>query len=233
MVAPLFTDPASATQPTSALLIGLAGGTAARQLIEAYPTMHVDGVEIDEAVADVGRRYFGMSDERITVIIEDGRYFLRTTDNRYDVIGVDAYKQPYIPFQLTSKEFFTEVRDHLTSCGTVVVNVGRTETDYRLVDVIAATMRAVFPAVYAIDVDGYTNTMVVGATCSSSADVFAQRAAELPAGPLKTVAATAVNSGRIRSTDPGGRVFTDDLAPVELVVDEMIVGAARKEDSAP
>lgn len=230
-VAPLFNESALQPAPSSALMIGLAGGTAARQLIEAYPGMTVDGVEIDEAVADVGQDYFGMTDPRIRIIIEDGRYYLRTTDSTYDLIGVDAYKQPYIPFQLTTREFFAEVKAKLNECGVVVVNVGRTDTDFRLVDVIASTMRDVFPAVYAIDVERYTNTMVIGTTCPSSLAAFQASTDVLPAATLaKTVAERSISFGNMRSIEPGGRVFTDDQAPVELVVDEMIVDAAREGD---
>lgn len=228
MIAPMFNDNALATPPESALMIGLAGGTAARQLLAAFPILEIDGVEIDEAVADAGERYFAMSDPRLNVIIEDGRYYLRTTDQTYDIIGVDAYKQPYIPFQLTTREFFSEAKAKLNDCGVVVVNAGRTETDFRLVDVIASTMRAVFPAVYAIDVELYTNTMVIGTTCASSVATFVSNANAMDSAEIaKPVAESAVRSGRIREIEPGGRVFTDDLAPVELVVDEMIVDAAR------
>ena len=164
------------------MMIGLAGGTAARQLIAAYPEMTVDGVEIDPEVVDVGRRYFGMTDPRIKVIIGDGRYVLRTSEKTYDIIGVDAYKQPYIPFQLTTKEFFQRSSDHLNECGVAVINVGRTETDFRLVDVIASTMQAVFPAVFAIDVGRYSNTMVVASNCPTSIDAFRVAADELPEG---------------------------------------------------
>jgi hypothetical protein len=229
-IAPLY-SPTNAS-PDSALMIGLAGGTAARQLIAAYPEISVDGVEIDEAVAEVGREYFGMTDPRIRVHIEDGRYFLRTTDDTYDVIGVDAYKQPYIPFQLTTKEFFSEVEAKLTDCGVAVVNVGRTETDFRLVDVIGSTMRDVFPYVYAVDVERYSNTMVIGTMCETSLETFAGNAGQLPDGnPAAVVAGNAIASGNMRAIQSGGRVFTDDHAPVELVVDEMIVDAAREGDS--
>lgn len=231
MVAPLFTESPAPLNPTSALMIGLAGGTAARQLLAAYPEMSIDGIEIDETVAEIGRDYFGMTDPRLTVIIEDGRYFLRTTDSTYDLIGVDAYKQPYIPFQLTTREFFAEVKTKLNDCGTAVVNVGRTETDFRLVDVIASTMRSVFPAVYAVDVERFENTMVIGTTCSSSLEAFRANMAALPVGNIaRTVADQSLRFGNMRTIEPGGRVFTDDRAPVELVVDAMIVDAAREGD---
>jgi len=229
MVAPLFNEPEVSREPTAALMIGLAGGTAARQMITAYPNLNVDGVEIDQAVADVGLEYFGMDDPRIHVIINDGRYYLRTTGNTYDIIGVDAYKQPYIPFQLTTREFFAEAKAKLNECGVVIVNVGRTETDFRLVNVIASTMRDVFPAVYEIDVNRYSNTMVVGTTCDSSVAAFGANTLAMPdTSVARPVAMRALESGEIREVAPGGRVFTDDHAPVELVVDEMIVEAARE-----
>ena len=229
MLAPLFSE-STVAPPTSALMIGLAGGTAARQLIAVYPEMRIDGVEIDPEVAEVARRYFGLTDPRIDVIIDDGRYYLRTTERTYDIIGIDAYKQPYIPFQLTTQEFFREVEAHLTECGVAVVNVGRTESDYRLVDVIASTMRSVFPTVFAVDVERYSNTMVYGLSCPASVEAFAAKAATLPDDSIaRTVSGWAITSGTIRVIEPGGRVFTDDHAPVELVVDEMIVDAARDE----
>ena len=43
----------------------------------------------------------------------DARPFLRRTARRWDLIVVDAYRQPYIPFYLATKEFFALVRDHL------------------------------------------------------------------------------------------------------------------------
>src|SRR5437762_12819256 len=77
---------------------------------------------------------------------------------------MDAYRQPYIPFHLTTREFFNEVRDHLRPGGVAVVNAGRTATDYRLVDAIASTMAAVYPSVFLVDVPAFNNTLVYGTT---------------------------------------------------------------------
>ena len=163
MVAPLLVDESRATDPSNALLIGLAGGTVARQLTAAFGPIPITGVEIDPDIAAVGRQYFGLADlPNVDVVLADGRYALKTLDQSFDLIGVDAYRQPYIPFQLTSREFFQEVSDHLSPDGVAVVNAGRTATDYRLVDALAATMRAVFPYVMAIDVAQYNNTILVG-----------------------------------------------------------------------
>jgi len=230
MAAPLVNDGAGPGTTRNALLIGLAGGTVARQLTAGYGPIPIDGVEIDPEVAAVGREYFGLDElPNLNVIVEDGRYALRTTDERYDLVGVDAYRQPYIPFQLTSREFFQEIEDRLTPNGVAVVNAGRTATDFRLVDVIAATMRDVYDRVYLIDVERYANTIVVGTNAPSGVDRIAANAAAFPEGsPVRLVAERAVATGNIREVQPGGQVFTDDHAPVELVVDQIILDAARE-----
>ncbi len=234
MVGPLFNPGAGAAAVDTdggALLIGLAGGTVARQLTAAYGQVPIEGVELDPEIARVGREWFNMEAEApgLDVVVADGRHYLRTRPDqrRYDLIGVDAYRQPYIPFQLTSREFFQEVADHLTPSGVAVINVGRADTDYRLVDAIASTMNAVYPYVFAVDVERYDNTILVGTMQPGTVADFAANAAALPDGVLRTVAERAISTGDPRPIDPGGQVFTDDHAPVELVIDQIIVDEAR------
>jgi spermidine synthase len=228
MVAPLVVDGAGPGTVRDGMLIGLAGGTMARQLSQAYGPIPIEGVEIDPEIAAVGREYFGLDDlPNVDVVVQDGRYALRTSNQRYDFIGVDAYRQPYIPFQLTTREFFQDVADHLSPTGVAMVNAGRTTTDYRLVDVVASTMRSVFAHVYVIDVEGYTNSIVIGTNSPSSIANIATNAARFPAdSPARTVAGWSEKDGRMREIAPGGVVYTDDHAPVEWLVDEIIVDAA-------
>jgi spermidine synthase len=238
MVAPLMVEdaPPAATMagPRDALLIGLAGGTVARELTAAYGPIPITGVEIDPEITDVAREYFALDElDNVEVIVADGRYALRTSDAAFDLIGVDAYRQPYIPFQLTSREFFQDVSAHLRPGGVAVVNAGRTSTDFRLVEALASTMRDVFPHVVAIDVSRYTNTILIGSDTPLSADALIHNVERLPqASPVREVTGWSLASGNIRSmpaaTTPGGLVFTDDRAPVELVIDQMIFDAARE-----
>lgn len=230
MAAPLVVDGAGPGSIERAMIIGLAGGTAARQLSAAWGPIPIDGVEIDPEIAQIGREYFGLDDmANVNVIVADGRYALRTSDRRYDLIGVDAYRQPYIPFQLTTREFFGEVRDHLTPDGVAVVNVGRTVTDYRLVEVIASTMRSVFDTVYVVDVGEFMNTMVIGTNAPSRIGNFVANASRFPGdSPIRPVASWIEADGSPRLQEPGGVVFTDDHAPVEQVIDTIILDAARE-----
>jgi len=231
MVAPLFYPQTGPARIDNALLIGLAGGTVSKQLTAAYGPIPIDGVEIDGEIAEVGREWFDMTEPNLNVVIEDGRYVLRTSDERYDLIGVDAYKQPYIPFQLTTREFFQEVSDHLTPEGVAVINVGRTETDYRLVDAISSTMRDVFPNVYVIDTARYANSIVIATNSPTALGSFeASLAAQEPDSLIRQVGEASIENGNIREVTEVTTVYTDDHAPVERVVDLIILGEARNEN---
>lgn len=232
MIAPLLVAGASVDTVDNALLIGLAGGTVARQLTVAYGPIPITGVEIDPEVAAVGTEYFGLAEmPNLEVVVADGRYALRTSTERFDLIGVDAYRQPYIPFQLTTREFFQEMADHLTPNGVAVVNAGRTATDFRLVDTLASTMRAVYASVYIIDVGdvggSIGNSLVIGTNAPSSIEDLERNLSRFaPDSPLATVGRRAAESGNARAVATSGTVFTDDHAPVERVVDQIIVDAA-------
>ena len=104
-------------------------------------------VEIDGELTDIGRRYFDMRGPRLRTHTADARPFLRRTKQRYDAIFVDAYRQPYIPFYLATREFFELARDRLRPGGVVLVNVGHPERLDRLEQVLGATMGAVFATV--------------------------------------------------------------------------------------
>jgi predicted membrane-bound spermidine synthase len=228
MVAPFFNAPQPPPELRSAAIIGLAGGTIARDLTNVYGPIPIDGVEIDPKIIDVGRKYFDMAEPNLNAVAQDGRYYITTTNKKYDLIGIDAYRQPYIPFHLTTRQFFQQVRDHLTPSGVAVINAGRTETDYRLVDVISSTMRAVFPNVYVIDLPSpQINSIVVGTNQPTQLGNFAANAAALANPTLRQVASTALTQGGVREVSSSPVVFTDDWAPVEKVIDEIILGYAR------
>ena len=111
-------------RPRRVAILGNAAGTTARAYEEFFPRTRVDGVEIDSELSQIGRRYFDMNNPRLHLYHEDARPFLRRIDADYDVISVDAYRQPYIPFYLTTVEFFETVRDRLRDGGVLIVNAG-------------------------------------------------------------------------------------------------------------
>jgi spermidine synthase len=89
-----------------------------------YPQMTIDTVEIDPVVVDVAREYFELpDDDRLRVEVEDGRRYVQSTDETYDIIIVDAYYADALPFHLTTEEFFREAKARLNPGGVVVYNV--------------------------------------------------------------------------------------------------------------
>jgi spermidine synthase len=216
LIAPQF---ASSAPPRHALLIGLAAGTVARQYTATYGVIPLDGVELDPAIITVGREYFAMTQPNLRAIADDGRAFLRRA-GEYDVIAIDAYRQPYIPFHLTTVEFFRETRAHLTPRGVVAVNAARAPRDYRLVDALAATMRQVFPSVYLVDHPNDANTLIVATNAPTRLDDFRARAAQLTEANLRLVAAQSLPTARVATqTEP---IFTDDHAPVEMLINDIM-----------
>jgi hypothetical protein len=182
----------------------------------------VDGVEIDEALTDVGRRLFDLRGPRLHVHTADARPFLRRSSRRWDVIVVDAYRQPYIPFYLATREFFGEVRDHLTPRGVVLINVGHPSGSDQLEKVLSATMGEVFGTVLR-DAVKSTNTVLVGTDATASPGAMRAEARSLPAD-LGAVAEGA--AARLAPALRGGDVYTDDRAPVEWLIDASIVQVA-------
>ena len=209
--------------PARMAILGNAAGTTARAYGHYFPETQVDGVEIDPELEEVGREYFDMgSNENLTVHNEDARPWLRRSEGGYDVIMVDAYRQPYIPFYLATREFFELASERLAPGGVVIVNAGHPEGNDDLEKVLSATMAETFSSVLRDPIEP-TNTLLIGAMApASSANL--QRAAEEFPPELRAVAQLEVT--RIAQRLPGGAVYTDDNAPVEWLIDRSILGYA-------
>jgi predicted membrane-bound spermidine synthase len=226
LIAPYFNNPPyTADQVGSMAIIGSAAGTEAKEYTAVYGPIPIDGAEIDPEIIQVGRTSFDMTEPNFHVVAQDGRYFLANSSSKYDVVAIDAYRPPYIPFHLTTKEFFEQVRAHLTESGVVAINVGRTVTDWSLVQVLASTLGAVFPNVYTVDLaepgQDLINVLVVATNQPTRLENLEANAMLLDHPILQQVAADALPRAA-EFTSPT-MVFTDDKAPVEQVVHGLIL----------
>jgi spermidine synthase len=180
-------------------------------------------VEIDPAIVDVGRKYFGMNEPNLHVFVQDGRTFIETTQQHYDVVAIDAFQQPYIPFQLTTREFFSAIRAHLSPTGVVALNTGHTTSDFRLVQAFVNTMSQVFPSVYIFNVPGTFNSEVMATMRPTSLSTFranlARFAPDTTLGQVANEVLPTVTQGR----PDGGMAFTDDRAPIEQITDQLLL----------
>jgi len=234
LIAPYFNAAHTPDEVDSLLVIGSAAGTIPRQHNAAYPGIRMSGVEIDPQIVQVGADYFQMNDEympNLTTHVQDGRYVLNQLDEQYDVIAIDAYRPPYIPWHLTTVEFFQEVDAHLTDEGVVAINVGRTQTDRRLVDALTATLGQVYPSVHAVDVPNTFNTILVATRQPTTADNLRQNATQpgLEQHPILQNMLTAGVQYLVPAT-PSDLVFTDDHAPVEWLVDSIVLNFLLNDD---
>jgi len=205
----------------SVAILGNAGGTTARGLGRFYPAARVDGVELDPAVSRVGRRYFGLGDNpRLTVHDADARPFLRRVDERYDLIVVDAYHQPYVPFYLATREFFRLARERLAPGGILALNVASVPGDERLLDGIAGTLTYEFPSVAVWPALRFNKILLA----------FDRRPRLLePTVPARLEPLWELLQHGLRPvTRRAKRPWTDDRAPVEWVTDRMIVEYAAR-----
>ncbi len=206
-------------------ILGNAAGTTARALGVYYPEAEIDGVELDPAVSRVGRRFFGLEDNpRLRVHDADARPFLRRTDERYDLIVVDAYHQPYVPFYLATREFFRLVRERLAPGGIVALNVAAVPGDMRLVNGIGRTVAAELPQVLWWPALRF-NTIVLGLTQPLPAPELERR---LTDGPPALASLRELLARDVRVLESSGRPWTDDRAPVEWITDRMIVRYAAE-----
>ncbi|GER91587.1 spermidine synthase [Dictyobacter vulcani] len=223
LAAPYFNKGIQPSQVKRVGIIGLAGGTVARQFTQVYNNVQIDGAEIDPAIVRVGRQYFNMNEPNLHVYTQDGRTFLAASKHTYDIVAIDAFQQPYIPFQFTTREFFTQVRNHLSSTGVVALNTGHTAKDYRLVQAFVNTLSTVFPSVYVFNVPGTINTEIMATMQPTSLDTFranlSQFSAETTLGQLATEVLPVATRGRV----DGGIVFTDDKAPIEQITDQLLL----------
>jgi spermidine synthase len=139
--------------PRRALILGLGGGSFPKRLHRDFPQVTVDAVDIDPEILAIAKRYFQVpEDPRLRLHTRDGRQFVQQTDARYDLVFLDAYNSDTIPFHLTTREFYREVRARLTPGAVVVSNIighlrGPESAFFRAT---YRTLSEVFPVVHVI-----------------------------------------------------------------------------------
>ena len=206
------------------LVLGMGTGTYARQCKRYFPNMEIEGVEIDEKITGLAKKYFDFPQD-IPVTSYDGRAFLNTSDEKYDVIMVDAYQDITIPFQMSTREFFTMVKEHLATDGVMVVNMNMHGVkEGGISQHLSDTIASVFDTVYTADVAGSTNQELFAASGCDILSAMEQNVAVTEDAALSEMMGRVY--GRLSAYQPSGYCMTDDQAPVELLgmraIDEMI-----------
>ena len=207
------------------LILGNGTGTYATQCERYFGNTRIEGVEIDDKITELAKEYFELpADVKVTTY--DGRAYLNAIDDKYDVIMVDAYQDITIPFQMSSIEFFTSVKDHLKEDGVMVVNMNMRGTEEGNINqYLADTISKVFDNVYTVDVRWSTNRELFASMNSDMLTVFEDNLLKEENEDLIQMMGQILP--QLVRYEAGEYVMTDDKAPVELlgmkVIDEIIM----------
>ena len=207
-------------------IIGLAAGTTARQASKVFPNIMIDGYELDPEIIKVGQDFFDLNLSNLNVFVEDGRWGITNSPYNYDLIAVDAYRPPYIPWHMTTKEFFQVVFDHLSEKGTLVINVGRAPEDRRLIEGLSSTIASVFPSVYVMDIPGTFNSMIYAThELTQKEDLNANMINLSVSQGIDPLLVTSIYETwiNLQPTHQNSIIFTDDLAPIEWITNNMVL----------
>jgi spermidine synthase len=196
------------------LEIGLGGGRTASYLNAAMPDASIVTVELDKDVVDLAKKYFQFTETaKLRTVVSDGRSFLMRDGGGWDVILLDAYRGPFVPFHLLTKEFYTLVKSRLAPGGVAVQNI---EPTTMLYNSATATFNSVFSSVDLYDCK--TNVVAVGYDGPSlrQSDLMARAARAQATYRFRYDLRVMARERRVLKR-PNGKIMSDDFAPVETL----------------
>lgn len=217
--------------PASNLLVlGMGAGGSIQVSRAAVPSLEVDAVEIDPEVVRVAHEFFDLpkNDPKVRVHIADARPWLATHEGNYGLIQIDLFQGgPYVPFYLTTLEFFELVRSRMIPQGVLMVNVYDLRKERELLDAIGATLGRVFPTVEVLPGDAGNYILfafaekrplsaTVSALQSSGGPPWVRESAQKAAGAIAEF-----------QPRPSATIFTDDQAPIEQMTRRMLLAAKK------
>ena len=206
------------------LILGMGTGTFATQCRRYFDSLEIEGVEIDEKITALAQEYFSL-DPSVPVTTYDGRAFLAGTEKKYDFIMVDAYQDITIPFQMSTVEFFTLVKNSLAPGGVMVVNMNmHSDKKGSINEYLCDTIASVFGNVYTVKVDSTTNRELFASDLTGMPDRLYSASQKLVDPELKELMEDIYMD--MERYEGGENILTDDKAPVELlgmqVIDDLI-----------
>ncbi len=213
-----------------ALTLGGGAYIAPMNFLKRYPQAEMTVVEIDPAVTAVAREYFGLKDNsRLKIYHQDGRIFLNTANQKYDVIYGDAFASYFsIPFQLTTKQALEKTSNLLTDEGILVLNIisslgGKKslffQAEYK-------TLKEVFPQIYIFPTRFYQNERLDEA---QNIIVIATKNPQLLTKKQLLEKASSEQKPLLNHLytkeifiEPKIKILTDDFAPVDYYISKIL-----------
>lgn len=202
-------------KPGRMLLVGLGGGAVVKRF--AGEGWQVDCVEIDPVVTRVARQHFDLADDEAAVHHMDGRRFLVTSKETFDIVVMDAFGSSSIPFHLVTRESFSRIRSRLAANGILAMNVESTGWHDAFVHSLAATMQQVFEHVVVLPMAEPPNTFGNLILMASDRPLELTYEPPVPSSRFSREYNQAHAWDNRFEVDPGGvPTLTDDYNPVDV-----------------
>lgn len=197
--------------------IGSGGGrfaTFVSSLLQGVGT--VTTVELDEEVIRLSEKYFGLVNrDNLRIVHSDGRMFLMETNDKYDIIVVDAYRGPFVPFHLLTKEFYDIAMERLSDGGVLVQNV---EPSTMLFESAISTIASVFDNIDIYPAGGNVVVVAYNGPEKSNEELQAQAVAiDANYRPRYSISEMLSDRLLIDRSKVTAEALTDDFAPVEYL----------------
>lgn len=227
LMAPLFMKSADFQKRQNVLILGLGTGTYAKLCKSYFPNSSIDGVEIDQKIVDLSKKYFDLTDQEANIFVNDGRTFLMGKDvKKYDLIMVDAYHDITIPFHMSTKEFFSQVNDHLNKNGILLMNINmRSNKNTEINDYLTQTVKSCMKSVYTFNVKNTTNTLVIASDDENCKQNFLENINNID-NQNQLYDISRYVKDNLKEVTEFKYVLTDEVAPVEVmgqkVLDEIV-----------
>jgi len=206
--------------PGKILFIGMGAGIMPRFINRQYPETKIEIVEIDKAVPPIAEKYFGFKkNHNISIIIEDGRFFVNRSKKKYDLIVIDAYNATSIPFQLTTLEFFRKLKGMLNKDGVIIANIANLGKENFIVSEFK-TVQTVFTHIGVVTCPRETNYVLF----ASDSITFENKKWSLKSAKfdkehkwhfkLKPFLKSQISPEELKEMTNNAKLLTDDFAPV-------------------
>ncbi|MBO89095.1 MAG: spermidine synthase [Rickettsiales bacterium] len=195
--------------------IGFGGGTTAWYMHRYLPRSNITSVELDERVFELSQEYFGIQKApNFNVRISDGRMHLMRSKKKYDVIMIDAYRGPFVPFHLMTKEFYEIAKARMQPGGALIQNV---EPTTMLFEAAVATLQSVFDQVEFYAASGNVVTIAYDGFRRSKAELEKAAKQLQKHHNFRYQLPKLLKARRFLGDTPSQGPLTDDFAPVETL----------------
>ncbi|MCP4177605.1 MAG: hypothetical protein GY756_07545 [bacterium] len=214
--------PALNRKPEKILFLGMGGGIMPMMYRRSFPESEIDIVEIDKTIPIVAEDYFGFKkDNKMSIYIQDARVYVNKSKHKYDIIFMDIYNANNIPFQVTTKEYYEEVKNNLTEDGILYINLANLK-DKKFIASELRTVYSVFPNTFVFESPNRSNFNIISALNKeltfaviekNSAVLDNDKMIKFKLSPLLN---SLMNKGDLKEImSKSDNILTDDYAPVQ------------------